>query len=293
MRTRMARRSLLFGFTLLGAALLVIAAVLQSRETQRRSAPPPEPAWHSADRSAAYLLSQLQPLAAGDSATTRRALACLRACAFLDTATDSTFVRMTRTMNSGHEFDGAFEVRCRATATGQDLEFTLIREGHEPVRLGVEVRAGAVAVVHHAEPWKAAADLPLALGDLQIAEALALGQAFAAGALQPLGVLQGLGARSQIVFEVTGFMPAQPASAESSERDAGSATGARALVYVDAATCGLRSVRVLDTKGYVVRVYEDLTPTTENANARIAAFRVTSLPSSSHTVFRRVASTAN
>jgi hypothetical protein len=291
----MGRRSLLLGFTLLGAALVAIAAVLQSRDSQRRAAAPPAPAWHSADRTAAYLQSQLEPLAAGDSASTRRALAGLRACQFLDTTPGSATLHMTRSMDSGHEFDAVIGVNSRPAATGQDLEFALLREDQEPIRLRVEVRAGAVAAVHHAgrdatawEPWNMAADLPLALGDLQIAEALALGHAFAAGTLQPLGVLRGLGARPQIVFETTRF-----AAAETGEKDAGNAAAARALVYVDLSLGRLRSVRVLDADGYVVRVYEDLTPVAADAMTRIAAFRVTSRPSSSHTVFRRVASATN
>jgi hypothetical protein len=294
MGARRGRRFFLGAITLLGAGLIAIAYVVQLRESQRRSAPAPEPAWRSADRSVAFLQHQLRPRATGDSIATARIVACVRASKPLDSTTDPLRVRMIRSLNSGHEFDSEIVLTCRAVETGQDLELNVTRGGQEPFRLRLQVRAGVIAAIQQAvaspstwQPWTGARDLPLALGDLQVDEVLELCRAFAAGEFTPLGYLDGMGARPQLVLE-TKLAPRQRTSPESGEHIDTPAAGERALAYVDSATCDLRGVRVLDAKGYVVRVYENMVWEMSGSRPRLSELQVTSMPSSSHTVFHRV-----
>jgi hypothetical protein len=58
-------------------------------------------------------------------------------------------------------------------------------------------------------------------------------------------------------------------------------------VYVDAQSGQVRSVRILDAAGYVVRQYEDLVWEMAGSGSRLAAFQVMSIAASSHTQFRR------
>jgi hypothetical protein len=95
-----------------------------------------------------------------------------------------------------------------------------------------------------------------------------------------------MGARPQLVLEAS-LVSAEGGSSPSGEHNENPATGQRAFAYVDSATCALRSVRVFDGKGYVVRVYDDLVWEMSNSSLRLSELRVTSMPSSSHTVFHR------
>jgi len=294
MGARRDRRFYLGAITLLGAGLVAIAFGLQLRDSQRRSAAAPEPAWRSADRSAAFLERLLRPLAAGDSIVPPRVLAGLRACTLLESTADPIRVRMNRRLNSGHEFEAEIVLTCRTVATGQDLELNVTHGIQEPIRLRVEVRAGAITAISQAvanstawQLWTGAQDLPLALGDLQLAEVLQLCGAFAGGKFRPLGYLDGMGARPQLVL-ATSLVPAERATLRSGEPNDTPAAGERALAYVDSATCDLRSVRVLDVKGYLVRVYDNLVWETSNSRPRLSELQVISNPSNSHTVFHRV-----
>jgi len=290
MGVRRDRRFFLGSITLLGACLVAIAYVVQLRESQRRSAPAPEPAWRSAERSVAFLKHQLRPLAAGDSVVPAR----LHNDKFLDLTTDSICVRMIRSLNTGHAFESEITVNCRVVESGQNIELNVTREGHEPVRLRLEVRAGAIAAIQQADaasstwqPWNGAQDLPLAIGDLQVGEVLELCRAFAGGKFKPLGYLAGMGARPQLVLE-TSLALADSTSPRSDPHNENPAAGERALAYVDSATCDVRSVRVFDAKGFVVRVYEDLVWETSDSRPRLSQLQVTSIPSNSHTMFHRV-----
>lgn len=294
-RARPGRLIFLIGITLVGAVLLAIAAVWQSRETQRRAAGSPAPAWRSADRSVTYLEAQIRAFAPSDSAGWRRAVACLQALDLLPSGTsDPARARMTRTMNSGHAFDAEISVTRRTAAPQLELEFELTRPGQAQLRLRLDVRAGTIAAVRQADaassswqPWNGAPELPLSLGDLPVAEVLALAHAFGSGRLRPVGAVETLGAQPQLVLETMDFESApgtEPAAGDPTNDTA----GARAWAYVDAATCALRSVRVFDSKGFVVRMYEDLGWVESGARMRLSQLRVTSMPNNSHTVFRHL-----
>ena len=294
MGARRDRRFYLRATALAGGSLLAIAFVLQRGESRRRSAPAPEPAWRSADRSAAFFEHQIRPLAAGDSIVPPRILAGLRACKLNESTFDPIRVRMTRSLNSGHEFEAEIVMTCRAVETGQNLELNVTRGDQEPVRLRVEVRAGAITAISQAvaqssawQPWTGAQDLPLALGDLQMGEVLELCRGFAGERFKPLGYLGGMGARPQFVLEMS-LAPTGRTALRSREPAATPTAGERALAYVDSATCNLRSVKVLDVKGFVVRVYDDLVWEMSDSRPRLRELQVTSMPSSSHTVFHRV-----
>jgi hypothetical protein len=294
MGARRDRRFYLGATALLGAGLLAVALMLQIGESRRRAAPAPEPAWRSADRSATFFEHQLRPLAAGDSIVSQRVLARLRACNLLESTTDPIRMRMTRSLNSGHEFEAEIAMTCRAAETGQDIELNVTRGSQEPVRLRVELRSGAITAISQAvatpsawQPWTGAQDLPLALGDLQVGEVLELCRAFAGSTFKPLGYLDGMGARPQLVLDTSLAAPERTAPQSVAHNETPSA-GARALAYVDSATCDLRSVKVLDVKGYLVRVYDDLRWEMTDSRPRLSELQVTSMPNSSHTVFHGV-----
>lgn len=275
---------------LLGAFLAGAGYFLQVRDSRLRSAPAPEPAWRSADRSAAFLEQQIRPLAAGDSTRSRHALARLQACTILPATNDSLRLRLIRSLNSGHEFDSEILLTRQAVKNGYDLELNRMREAKEPAGLRIAVRAGAVEAVSQGAgtppiwgAWTGATQLPLALGDLQMGEVLELCRAVAGGEVQALGYLDGMGAQPQLLLEAN---LAPPRGGSSSENPA---AGARAIAYVDSATCALRSVRVLDEKGFVVRVYDGLIWQTLDSGARLSQVRVTSMPSNSHTLLHRIA----
>lgn len=293
MRKLASRRFLLVATTLVGAGLLAIAGVLQQREAQRAAAPLPEPAWRSADRSAAFLRNQLRPFAAADSAALARVAGHLHGCRFLDPATDPIHFHMTRALNSGHEFEAEVVLARRALPEGQQLELRVRRGNGAALHLRVGLQDGAIVAVEQAtdsaatwRPWTGRQDLPLALGDLQLDEVLELGRAFDRGALVPVGRLEGLGSQPQFVLEAsldtTAVLSGSPAGSTPSP-----AVGAAALVYVDAQTGQVRSVRILDAKGYVVRVYEDLVWDPSGPQPFLAALQVTSIAGSSRTLFRR------
>jgi len=292
MRARPGRGMLLGALSLLGAGLLAIASVMQVRESASRSAPKPEQAWRSADRSDAFLVNRLRRLSPADTTATQRVLARLQSCAFLDTT--SIQLHMTRRLNSGHEFDAEITVTHRAAEAGEDVELTVMRTGRDPVRLRAQLRSGEITGFEQAvtpastwQPWTTEPGLPFAIGDLDLSECVALCRAFALGALEPLGYLCGMGAEPQLVLAANlgRAEPADDSKAAAARRET---VGIGALAYVDSATSRLRRVCVLDAKGYVVRIYEDLVWDTSRSRPRLSELHVASMPSSSQTVLRRV-----
>lgn len=299
MAARWDRRFFLGATALLGAVLVGLALVLQMGDSRRRSAPPPEPPWRTADRSAAYLEKQLRPIALSDSAGVVRVLAALRELKFLECTGEPTTWHMTRSFNSGHEFESEIVLTCSAVAAGHDVELSATRAGKEPLQLRMAVRAGVITGVETGggtplvwQPWTGAEAFPLALGDLQVGEALQLGRACAGRSFKPLGYLNGMGARSQLVLE-TDLVPAARATPPAAEDRVPAAAGARALAYVDSATSELRSVRVLDAKGYLVCIYDGMAWAMAAPRSPLASLRVTGIPSSSHTQLRRVVATTS
>jgi len=284
------RRRFLVSIALLGTALIAIAAVLQWRDSKQRAVPAPEAAWRTADRNAAILERSLRPLTAGDSLALSRILATRRQFDFFGPPSTPVFFHLRRGLDSGLEFDAEIALRLRSVDSGRDIEIDVAPVNRDPVRFRIEVRGGAIAAMQQAaadstapwQPWTGARDLPLAVGDLPVAEVLELAAQWMGTDLEPLGFLAGMGARPQYVFEMRLSALAHAPIADA----ATSAVGSRALVYVDSATCEPRCVRVLDVRGYVVRIYED--PIwSEGAVSRLVQFRVTALSSSSHSVFRR------
>ena len=295
MAARWDRRLFLGATALLGATLLVAGLVLQAGDSRRRAAPPPEPAWRTTDRRAAYFEKQLRPVSAGDGVAVARVSGALRAVKFLDCTGDSIHMRMTRSLNSGHEFDSEMVWTCRAAEAGHEVEMDMTRGSQEPLRLRMMVRVGAIARVETGtgmppvwQPWTAAQALPLALGDLPVSEVLELAHACTRDQFKMMGFLGGLGARPQAVLEASLAQTAQDSASTAAARVEKPAAGERALAYVDSATSELRSVRVFDAKGYLVRLYDGLVWTTTDSGARLSELQVTSVPNASHSVFHRL-----
>ena len=58
------------------------------------------------------------------------------------------------------------------------------------------------------------------------------------------------------------------------------------LVWLNPGSLSVRSVRVFDSRDRLVRIYEDFAYRQDAPLPRLTGFRVTSLPTESHTVFR-------
>jgi hypothetical protein len=69
-------------------------------------------------------------------------------------------------------------------------------------------------------------------------------------------------------------------------RDPYDGRGTSALVYLDPDTFVPWAIRIFDSAGRLVRVYEDFQMRAGGGSIRLESFRITSVPTSSHSLFR-------
>jgi hypothetical protein len=193
---------------------------------------------------------------------------------------------LIRELASGHAFDSELMLRYEKTEDREVATLTLPREDGASLRYRAELRDGVITAVH-AE--REAADgelqlvelpaatldqiegggLPIGIGDLSVRESVDLLYALRSGSWRILGDLGKLGSRRLIVFEID----------LKREKDS-------ALAYVDAERWELHSLRVFDSGDRLIRVYGDFAYRDSVEGRQLSGFRVSTIPSGSHTVFR-------
>ena len=102
------------------------------------------------------------------------------------------------------------------------------------------------------------------------------------GNWKTLGDLGAAGSRRLIVFEVDLEREHQASGGTPND----SVQAASALAYVDAERLELQSLRVFDRRDRLVRDYGDFVYQESVGGRALSGFRVSTVPSGSHTVFR-------
>ncbi len=207
--------------------------------------------------------------------------------------------RLTRVLRSGHEFESELKLGYEQIGEREVMTLTLPRESGGSQKYRAELRDGVITEVRvesegaDGEPQLAeipaavldqveGGGLPIGIGDLLVRDAVVLLRALRGGQWSVLGDLGAIGSRRLIVFEVDLEREHQPSNGTPNA----SVQAASALAYVDAERLELRSLRVFDRRDRLVRDYGDFVYQQSVGGRALSGFRVSTIPSGSHTVFR-------
>lgn len=201
-------------------------------------------------------------------------------------------VAVRRVLADGQELHSELrlQVEPQGTPGRMSVELDVERESAAALCYRVLLENGAVLKAEMSSPPgvdamalpTAGADFPVGIGDLQVQDARLLWESLDPGRLEPLGYLQEEGSRRLLVVEAQGRRP--PGNATVARDQAQGRE--RALLYLEPPTNRVQAVRVFDAKDRLVRVYEDFAYDEDKASVIPARFRVTSIPTDSHSVFQ-------
>ena len=257
----------------------------------------------SAGLSKSYFSAQVRPIAKWEAAASIDiAAAFRRAKTLLRISSVQLRGRMLRELASGHAFESEVALSYERSEDRELATLTVPRGNGASQRYRVELRDGVITEVH-AE--REAADgvlhpvelpgsmsailnqiegggLPISIGDLSVRDALALLHALRGSNWRVLGDVRMAGSRRLIVFEIDLEDESGATRGASSE----SLRSSGALAYVDAERWELHALRVFDGRDRLLRLYGDFAYRDSGEGPSLSGFRVSTLPSGSHTVFR-------
>lgn len=247
-----------------------------------------------------HFIAHVRPIAAWEAAgTVDVAAAWRRARALLGLSTLQLKGRLIRVLRSGHEFESELKLRYERKGELEVATLTVPRENGVALRYRAELRDGVMTGVRvetqeaDGEPQLAqlptatldqlaGGALPIGIGDLSVRDAVAMLHAVRRGHWKTLGDLGAGGSRRLIVFEVDLERGNQASSGTQND----SVQAASALAYVDAERLELQSLRVFDRRDRLVRDYGDFVYQESVGGRPLSGFRVSTIPSGSHTVFQ-------
>ena len=280
---------------LIGAGLVLILTSLRGADPNpadgAQASKPPQ-AGASTGIPKSHFIAHVRPVAKWDAAEPFDvALAWRRMQALMSLSSLHIEGRLIRELRSGHAFEAELMLDYDKKEDREVATLTLPRENGTSIRYRAELRDGVIAAVQVEEKGvdgevqlvelpAATLDqveggrLPIGIGDLSIRESVDLLHALRTGNWRILGDLDKLGSRSLIVFEVD------------LEGRKGPVRGQSALAYVDVARWELHSLRVFDDQDRLVRIYGDFAYQDAVEGRRLSAFRVSTIPSGSHSVFQ-------
>jgi len=239
-----------------------------------------------------HFIAHVRPVAKWDAAEPFDvALALRRARALLALSSLHLEGRLVRELRSGHAFEAELMLDYDKKEDREVATLTLPRENGTSLRYRAELRDGVITAVKVEEKGvdgklqlvelpAATLDqvegggLPIGIGDLSVRESIDLLHALRSGSWRVLGDLGKLGSRRLIVFEVDLENEQEPVRRQG------------ALAYVDAKHWELHSLRVFDDQDRLIRVYGDFAYQDALDGRRLSAFRVSTIPSGSHSVFQ-------
>ncbi len=288
---------------LVGAGLVLVLSSLPGddrspAEGHRAFDAPPGSASGGAPKS--DFIAHVRPVAKWDASLPFDvAAAWRRARALMGLSSLQLEGRLTRVLRSGHEFESELKLRYERTGEREIMTLALPRESGASRKYRVELRDGVITEVRvesegaDGEPQLAeipaavldqveGGGLPIGIGDLLVRDAVILLRALRGGQWSVLGDLAAAGSRRLIVFEVDLEREHQPSNGTPN----GSMQAASALAYVNAERLELRSLRVFDRRDRLVRDYGDFEYQESVGGRALSGFRVSTIPSGSHTVFR-------
>ncbi|HKE01663.1 MAG TPA: hypothetical protein VKE69_11680 [Planctomycetota bacterium] len=205
--------------------------------------------------------------------------------------------RMTRVVESGHRYESEIQLAVSGSGEKRTLRF----EARQP-ETGTSVLEAEWSSeglrnaawnsqpidVGEGESLRSKAHIPVGLGDALLGDAAILRDTTSADGLQVLGFVRGIHSVPQVVVSI-GASPASRGSSPSAADDAAEdVAGATALVYVDPVGRSVQTVRVFDAEQRLVRTYEDFLYDGAPELGRLRSFRVSSIPSASHTLFHEI-----
>ena len=271
--------------------------------TEGAPAPKAPQVGSSAGPPKSHFIAHVRPVTAWEAAASFDVTAAWRrAKALLGIASVHIRGRLVRELASGHAFESEVVLSYEKSEDRELATLTVPRGNGVLQRYRVELRDGVITEVHVEAkaadgelrpvelPGSMSAvlnqieggGLPIGIGDLSVRDALALLHALRGSNWRVLGDVRMIGSRRLIVFEID----LEDESKATPEAPNESLRSSSALAYVDAERWELQSLRVFDGRDRLLRLYGDFAYRDSGEGRSLAGFRVSTLPSGSHTVFR-------
>jgi hypothetical protein len=286
----------LIGTAVLGGALF-LWSILAERRASHQSATAPE--WLARAPLKASFQVALTP--AKDDRANEAAQRLVDAYSGIARVTSDW--RLSRILLRGYLYDSELSLSAHRPPPGRA----------DPVEVVLRVnRPGVAASVYRAElgehgllrveyglgkeqlqPVALGYDEPLSIGDLRVRDVLDMYYALKARQCRSAGTLEGLNSAPLRVYDVDLGAPSHAATGGDAARrprtDDPTGAGATALLYCETGDLRPRVIRVFDHGNRLVRIYDDLafaSVPAGDASVRLTSFRVDSIPTYSHSVFR-------